>query len=164
MKFTIDREALLRSISHAQSIVERRNTIPILANVLLRAEENGLVEITATDMDIGIIEKVPAGVAQAGAVTVSAHTLFEIVRKLEDGAQIELGGASESGQIELRSGRSSLKLSTLPSEDFPTVSGLAGTADPDATFQRCAEVTYAKWSNQMQIVLRTLDNNAPVFD
>ncbi|MBT09041.1 MAG: DNA polymerase III subunit beta [Gammaproteobacteria bacterium] len=122
MKFTIDREALLKSISHAQSIVERRNTIPILANVLLRAEENGLVEITATDMDIGIIEKVPAGVAQAGAVTVSAHTLFEIVRKLEDGAQIELGGASESGQIELRSGRSSLKLSTLPSEDFPTVS------------------------------------------
>ncbi len=122
MNFTIDRGALLKTLTHAQSVVERRNTIPILANVLLKADENGTVELTATDMDIAVVEKVPADVSQAGATTVPAHTLFDIVRKLEDGAQIELGGTSEEGQIALRSGRSTLKLATLPSEDFPSMS------------------------------------------
>ena len=121
MKFTIDRDALLKSLTHVQSVVERRNTIPILSNVLLRADDGG-VELTATDMDIAVVEKVAANVSQKGTTTVPAHTIFDIVRKLEDGAQVELGGGSEEGQIALRSGRSTLKLATLPSEDFPAMS------------------------------------------
>ncbi len=121
MKFTIDRGVLLKALTHVQSVVERRNTIPILANVLIRATDGG-VELAATDMDISVVEKAPADVTQQGATTVSAHTLFDIVRKLEEGAQIELGGGSEEGQLALRSGRSTLKLATLASEDFPVMS------------------------------------------
>jgi DNA polymerase-3 subunit beta len=120
MKFTIDRGGLLKALTHVQSVVERRNTIPILANVLLRADDSG-VELAATDMDISVIEKVAADVGQQGATTVSAHTLFDIVRKLEEGAQVELGGGTEEGQLAVRSGRSTLKLATLASEDFPAM-------------------------------------------
>ena len=120
MKFTIDRGALLKALTHVQSVVERRNTIPILSNVLMRAQE-AAVELSATDMDIVVVEKVSADVSQTGATTVAAHTLFEIVRKLEEGSQIELGGGAEEGQIAMRSGRSSLKLATLASEDFPAM-------------------------------------------
>ncbi|MBB42657.1 MAG: DNA polymerase III subunit beta [Rhodospirillaceae bacterium] len=122
MNFSIDRGALLKSLTHAQSVVERRNTIPILANILLKADESGSVELTATDMDLAIVEKVPASVSQSGSTTVPAHTLFDIVRKLEDGSQVQIGGTSKEGQIALRSGRSTLKLATLPSEDFPSLS------------------------------------------
>jgi len=121
MKFTIDRGVLLKALTHVQSVVERRNTIPILANVLIRANDGG-VELAATDMDISVVERARADVTQHGATTVSAHTLFDIVRKLEEGAQIELGGGSEEGQLALRSGRSTLKLATLASEDFPVMS------------------------------------------
>ena len=120
MKFTIDRGALLKALTHVQSVVERRNTIPILANVLVRAAD-GVVELAATDMDISVVEKIAADVVQQGATTVSAHTLFDVVRKLEEGAQIELGGGHEEGQLALRSGRSTLKLATLASEDFPAM-------------------------------------------
>ena len=120
MKFTIDRGGLLKALTHVQSVVERRNTIPILANVLVRADDN-VVELAATDMDISVVEKIAAGVSQSGAITVSAHTLFDIVRKLEEGAQVELGGGTEEGQLAVKSGRSTLKLSTLASEDFPTM-------------------------------------------
>lgn len=120
MKFTIDRGGLLKALTHVQSVVERRNTIPILANVLLRADDTG-VELAATDMDISVVEKVAADVGQQGATTVSAHTLFDIVRKLEEGAQVELGGGTEEGQLAVRSGRSTLKLATLASEDFPVM-------------------------------------------
>ena len=120
MKFTIDRGALLKALTHVQSVVERRNTIPILSNVLMRAQE-AAVELSATDMDIVVVQKVPADVSQTGATTVAAHTLFDIVRKLEEGSQIELGGAAEEGQMAMRSGRSSLKLATLASEDFPAM-------------------------------------------
>ncbi|MGF1608021.1 MAG: DNA polymerase III subunit beta [Kiloniellales bacterium] len=118
MKLTIERAALLRSLAHVQSVVERRNTIPILSNVLLEAG-NGQLSLTATDMDLNIVESVAAEVAEPGATTAPAHTLYDIVRKLPEGAQIELTVAGDSGQMSLTSGRSSFTLSTLPKEDFP---------------------------------------------
>ncbi|MHA1568055.1 MAG: DNA polymerase III subunit beta [Alphaproteobacteria bacterium] len=120
MQLTIERAALLKALSHAQSVVERRNTIPILSNILLGAVD-GKLHLTATDMELAIVEAVPAEVSQEGAVTVSAHTLYDIVRKLPEGAQIELGSAGEQGQIILKSGRSRLTLATLPAEDFPVM-------------------------------------------
>ena len=118
MKLNIERAALLKSLAHVQSVVEKRNTIPILANVLLEATENAL-GLTATDMDLTIVEHAEAQVGAAGALTVAAHTLFEIVRKLPDGSQISLSGLGESERLTLRAGRSTFSLATLPKEDFP---------------------------------------------
>ena len=119
MKVTIERAALLKSLGHVQSVVERRNTIPILANVLLEARE-GALGLSATDMDLTIVESVTAETAEPGATTAPAHTLYDIVRKLPDGAQIELSLAREGGQMNLKAGRSSFVLPTLPKDDFPT--------------------------------------------
>jgi len=122
MKITIERAALLRSLGHVQSVVERRNTIPILSNVLLKAD-NGELALTATDMDLEIVETVPAEVTQAGSTTAPAHTLYDIVRKLPDGSQVELDSSGDNGLLTLRSGRSNFKLGCLPVEDFPQMSG-----------------------------------------
>ena len=121
MKLTIERAALLRSLGHVQSVVERRNTIPILANVLIEAE-GGKLRLTATDMDLNIVDEVAAEVADGGATTAPAHTLYDIVRKLPDGAQVELTTSGDSGRMMLRSGRSEFTLATLPKEDFPAMS------------------------------------------
>lgn len=121
MQFTIERSALLRSLTHVQGVVERRTTIPILSNVLLQANA-GKLGLTATDMDLAIIEGVTAEVAQDGSTTVPAHTLYDIVRKLPEGSQVEIRSGGEQGQLDIRSGRSKLSLTTLPSEDFPVMS------------------------------------------
>ncbi|MBI1274282.1 MAG: DNA polymerase III subunit beta [Alphaproteobacteria bacterium] len=122
MKITLDRSALLKSLSHVQSVVERRNTIPILANVLIRAS-GGQVSFTATDMDLEIVESVASEDAPrgTGAVTAPAHTLYDIVRKLPEGAQVEMN-ATNTNQLTLTSGRSHFKLGCLPVEDFPQMS------------------------------------------
>ena len=124
MNLTIERAALLKALSHVQSVVERRTTIPILSNVLLRAEAGGL-SLSATDMDLEIIERVPARVERDGRTTAPAHTLYDIVRKLREGAQVELETPSGSGgrnELALRSGRSTFTLACLPPEDYPVMS------------------------------------------
>jgi DNA polymerase-3 subunit beta len=121
MKITIERGALLKSLNHVQSVVERRNTIPILSNVLLCAKD-GQLSLTATDLDIEVVEAIDADVAQAGGTTAPAHTLYDIVRKLPDGAQIELSTGSDEGRLQLVSGRSRFALQALPQEDFPAMS------------------------------------------
>jgi len=117
MKLTIERAALLKGLAHVQSVVERRNTIPILANVLLEAQK-GKVGLTATDMDLAIVESTPAEVTKTGTATVQAHTLYDIVRKLPEGAQVSLEGG-DGAQLLVRSGRSRFTLQTLPPSDFP---------------------------------------------
>jgi len=119
MKATIERATLLKSLSHVQSVVERRNTIPILSNVLIEAREDGSIRLMATDLDLQVDESVPANVGQAGATTVSAHTLFDIVRKLPEGSQVELNAAE--GKMQLSAGRARFNLSTLPRDDFPVI-------------------------------------------
>jgi|TARA_B100000029_G_scaffold514506_1_gene617613 DNA polymerase-3 subunit beta len=122
MKLTIERSILLKALAHVQSVVERRNTIPILANVLLDANDGGLT-LTATDMDLAITEKIEADVTQSGASTAPAHTFYDIVRKLPDGSQVDLETDAEAAQLILKAGRSRFSLSTLPTEDFPVLSG-----------------------------------------
>ena len=119
MKATIERATLLKSLSHVQSVVERRNTIPILSNVLIEAREDGSIRLMATDLDLQVDESVPANVGQPGATTVSAHTLFDIVRKLPEGSQVELNAAE--GKMQLSAGRARFNLSTLPRDDFPVI-------------------------------------------
>src|SRR5918996_1912122 len=120
MKATIERATLLKSLGHVQSVVERRNTIPILSNVLIEATEGDGLRLMATDLDLQIVETVEANVTQPGATTVSAHTLFDIVRKLPEGSQVELNVAE--GKMHLSAGRSRFHLSTLPRDDFPVIS------------------------------------------
>ena len=121
MKTIIERSDLLKALNHVQSVVERRNTIPILSNVLLEAE-NGVLGLTATDLEIEMRERVEAEVVQPGAITAPAHMLYDIVRKLPDGAQVELAMDETGGRLNLTAGRSSFALQALPHEDFPAMS------------------------------------------
>ncbi|RMF71004.1 MAG: DNA polymerase III subunit beta [Alphaproteobacteria bacterium] len=116
MQLVIERNPLLRALSHIQSVVERRNTIPILSNVELVAEGETL-RLTATDLDIALVEEVPARVAAAGGTTVPAHTLHDIIRKFPDGAELSL--ALDGDRLVLRAGGARFQLATLPREDFP---------------------------------------------
>ncbi len=118
MKVTVERSELLRSLSHVHRVVERRNTIPILANVLMRAERAKLA-FKATDLDLEVIETVAAEVNPGGVTTVPAHMFYEIVRKLPDGAQIVLEAAGDRAVMSIRAGRSRFTLQTLPESDFP---------------------------------------------
>jgi len=120
MKATIERATLLKSLGHVQSVVERRNTIPILSNVLIEARDDNSMRLMATDLDLQVDESVPATVSQTGATTVPAHTLFDIVRKLPEGSQVELNAAD--GKMQLSAGRARFNLSTLPRDDFPVIS------------------------------------------
>src|SRR6187200_123945 len=119
MKLSIERATLLKGLSHVQSVVERRNTIPILSNVLLEANASGTLRLMATDLDLQIDETIAAAVDQPGATTISAHTLFDIVRKLPEGSQVELNAAE--GKMQVNAGRSRFNLSTLPRDDFPVI-------------------------------------------
>lgn len=120
MKISIERASLLKAVSQAQSVVERRNTIPILANVLIEAEGSD-VTFRATDLDIEVVDKAPAQVERAGATTVAATTLHEIVRKLPDGALVTLTADGATGRLTVEAGRSNFSLATLPKEDFPVM-------------------------------------------
>ena len=119
MKATIERATLLKGLSHVQSVVERRNTIPILSNVLLEASADGALRLMATDLDLQIDESVPAAVDQPGSTTVSAHTLFDIARKLPEGAQVSISAAD--GRMAIVAGRARFSLGTLPRDDFPVI-------------------------------------------
>ncbi len=121
MKLTIERAALLKALGHVQSVVERRTTIPILSNVLLHAEA-GRLALSATDMDLEIVERVPARVERDGRTTAPAHTLYDIVRKLREGAQVELEAPGGRNEMTLRSGRSTFTLACLAPEDYPVMS------------------------------------------
>ena len=118
MKATIERATLLKGLSHVQSVVERRNTIPILSNVLIEAGE-GALRLMATDLDLQINESIAAAVDTPGATTVSAHTLFDIARKLPEGAQVQLSAAE--GRMTIVAGRARFSLGTLPRDDFPVI-------------------------------------------
>ncbi|MDB9972227.1 DNA polymerase III subunit beta, partial [Alphaproteobacteria bacterium] len=123
MKFSIDRSALLTALQHVHSVVERRNTIPILSNVLIEAKEDG-VYLTATDMDIAVIEKVnldKSEIAQLGTVTTSAQMLYDIVRKLPGNIKVELL-SEKNDRLGIKASSSSFALNCLPSEDFPSIS------------------------------------------
>ncbi len=120
MKVTVERAELLKSLSHVHRVVERRNTIPILANVLIRAERSKLA-FKATDLDLEVIETVNAEVAPGGVTTVPAHMFYEIVRKLPEGTQIVLEGSGDRAVLTIRAGRSRFTLQTLPESDFPDI-------------------------------------------
>ena len=116
---TLDRTTLVKALTHAQGVVERRNTVPILANVLLTATPSGL-NLTATDMDIDCVEQLDTTTPAEGAATLPVHMLYDIVRKLADGASVSI--TAEGGRATLTAGRSHFSLHCLPVADFPIIS------------------------------------------
>ena len=118
MKVTVERSELLKSLSHVHRVVERRNTIPILANVLIRAE-GATLALKATDLDLEVIETIAAEASPGGSTTVPAHMFHDIVRKLPEGAQIVLEASGDRAVLSIRAGRSRFTLQTLPESDFP---------------------------------------------
>ena len=120
MKFKADRATLLKALGHIQSVAEKRNTIPILANTLIRVDD-GRLGFTATDMEIAVVEDVAADAVRDGATTAPAATLYEIVRKLPEGAQVELDHPGGDAPMALRAGRYATSLVTLPVDDFPSM-------------------------------------------
>ena len=121
MRVILERSNLLKSLNHVHRVVERRNTIPILSNVLLNADGASL-EMKATDLDLEVTEATPAKVERAGATTVPAHLLYDIVRKLPDGAEVMLKTDEDGTAMSVVSGRSSFRLQCLPQSDFPELS------------------------------------------
>ncbi len=120
MRFTVDRATMLKALAHVQSVVEKRNTIPILANLML-AVRDGRLTLTATDMEIAVVEEVAATTSRDGATTAPAVTLYEIVRRLPEGAEVELDHAGGDAPLKLRAGRYVTSLMVLPTEDFPAM-------------------------------------------
>jgi DNA polymerase-3 subunit beta len=121
MRVVLERSNLLKSLNHVHRVVERRNTIPILSNVLLAAEGASL-EMKATDLDLEITEATAAAVERAGATTVPAHLLYDIVRKLPEGAEVMLRTDEDGNAMSVISGRSTFRLQCLPQSDFPELS------------------------------------------
>lgn len=119
MKLVIERAVLLKALAPIQSVVERRGTIPILANVKLDVDKSGL-SLTATDMDIAVVNKVSAKVQEAGSITVPAHMFYEIIRKLPDSGEVEIS-TKDAGKLTISSGNSRFSVATLPVDDFPVM-------------------------------------------
>lgn len=119
MRFAVERNILLRALGHVTGIVERRNTIPILSNILVSGKDGNALTLKATDLDIEAVETVPARVEQPGAVTIPAHTLHDIVRKLPDGIDINMERKGDEGRLKVTAGRSSFELAILPADEFP---------------------------------------------
>ena len=120
MQFTIERAHLLKSLGHVQSVVEKRGTIAVLSNVKIDAKGDS-VSLTATDMDIAIVESATASVSKPGSTTVPAHTFYDIVRKLPDGSQIEMTQSEDGNKVSIRAGQSRFSLACLPIDEFPVM-------------------------------------------
>lgn len=120
MQFVIDRSHLMKSLGHVQSVVEKRGTIAVLSNVKIDAKGDS-VSFTATDMDLAVVEKTTASVSKPGSITLAAHTFYDIVRKLPDGAQVEITESDDGSKASIRSGQSRFSLACLPVEDFPVM-------------------------------------------
>ena len=119
MKFLVEKKTIFKSLSHLQSIVDKRNALPILSNILLEVRNNELI-MSSTDMDISIKETVICEVVEEGATTINAQLIYDIIKKLHDESKIEI--ISNDGKIlTLRSGVSKFSLSCLPKEEFPLI-------------------------------------------
>ena len=159
MKLNIERAALMKALGHVQSVVERRNTIPILSNVLLSAERGGL-SFSATDLDMEIVDETAAEVSATGQITAPAHILYEIVRKLPDGAQVELKFNGEDPRLSIQAGRSKFNLPVLPAGDFPVMSsdGLSSriSVDSDALTRLIDKTRFAISTEETRYYLNGL--------
>ena len=148
MKFTISREVLLQPLSQVVGVVERRQTLPVLANFMLSARD-GRLTVTGTDMEVELISSVPADVVQEGEITVPARKLVDIVKALPDGANIKVSVSDEKAT--LNAGRSRFTLATLPASEFPAtdqVETLENIAVAEVSLKKMMDKTSFAMANQ----------------
>lgn len=124
MRFTLQREALLKPLAQVVNVIERRQTLPVLANFLVQVQD-GQLSLTGTDLEVEMIARAAVEDAQDGETTIPARKLFEIVRALPDGSKVTV---SQSGEkVSVQAGRSRFTLATLPATDFPSVDEVEAT-------------------------------------
>ena len=124
MRFTLQREAFLKPLAQVVNVVERRQTLPVLANFLVQVH-NGQLSLTGTDLEVEMVSRIAVEDAQDGETTIPARKLFEIIRALPDGSRITVSQAGD--KITVQAGRSRFTLATLPANDFPSVDEVEAT-------------------------------------
>ncbi len=124
MRFTLQREAFLKPLAQVVNVVERRQTLPVLANFLVQVQ-GGQLSLTGTDLEVEMVSRIAVEDAQDGETTIPARKLFEIIRALPDGSRITVSQTGE--KITVQAGRSRFTLATLPSNDFPSVDEVEAT-------------------------------------
>ncbi|KPJ87506.1 MAG: DNA polymerase III subunit beta [Gammaproteobacteria bacterium SG8_11] len=123
MKFSIERDALVKPLQHIVGVVERRQTLPVLSNVLLVCENNQLI-LTTTDTEIEMVAQTTIDTVEAGRITVPARKFYDICRALPDHTQVDFVLDTEKQRAIIRSGKSRFNLSTLPADDFPNLQNI----------------------------------------
>ena len=149
MKFSAPRETLLEPLQAVIGVVERRQTMPVLANVLLTVTEGEGLAVTATDLEVELVARIEVAVDKGGEVTVPGRKLLDICRALPDGAAVSVSLSGE--KVTVRSGRSRFTLSTLPAADFPVVDDIKGQQKvtlPQGLLHRLIEKTQFSMANQ----------------
>ena len=116
MRFTTPKETILAELQLLQGIVEKRNTMPILANVLMNVTKDE-VELTGTDLEVGLKTHFAADIDKPGAITVNGKKIFEIVKSLAEGGNVVF--EMKDDKLEIRTGESEFKVLCLPKEDYP---------------------------------------------
>ncbi|MGX9190186.1 DNA polymerase III subunit beta [Stenotrophomonas sp. Ker107b] len=141
MRFTLQREAFLKPLAQVVNVVERRQTLPVLANFLVQVQ-NGQLSLTGTDLEVEMVSRIAVEDAQDGETTIPARKLFEIIRALPDGSRITVSQTGD--KITVQAGRSRFTLATLPANDFPSVDEVEATervAIGEATLKELIERT-----------------------
>lgn len=124
MRFTLQREAFLKPLAQVVNVVERRQTLPVLANLLVQVKD-GQVSLTGTDLEVEMISRTLVEDAQDGETTIPARKLFDILRALPDGSRVTISQTGD--KVTVQAGRSRFTLATLPSNDFPSVDEVEAT-------------------------------------
>lgn len=141
MRFTLQREAFLKPLAQVVNVVERRQTLPVLANFLVQVQ-GGQLSLTGTDLEVEMVSRIAVEDAQDGETTIPARKLFEIVRALPDGSRVTVSQTGE--KITVQAGRSRFTLATLPANDFPSVDEVEATervAVPESALKELIERT-----------------------
>ena len=141
MRFTLQREAFLKPLAQVVNVVERRQTLPVLANFLVQVQ-NGQLSLTGTDLEVEMVSRIAVDDAHDGETTIPARKLFEIIRALPDGSRITVSQTGD--KITVQAGRSRFTLATLPANDFPSVDEVEATervAIGEATLKELIERT-----------------------
>ena len=125
MRFTIQRENILKPLQFVIGVVEKRQTLPVLSNVLLVAKDNTL-SITATDLEVEIVASTKLDISESGSITIPARKFVDICRALPDEAQLDVAFDAEKDRVIIRSGKSRFNLATLPVNDFPNIEDVSG--------------------------------------
>ena len=141
MRFTLQREAFLKPLAQVVNVVERRQTLPVLANFLVQVQ-GGQLSLTGTDLEVEMVSRIAVEDAQDGETTIPARKLFEIIRALPDGSRITVSQTGD--KITVQAGRSRFTLATLPANDFPSVDEVEATERvvvPEAALKELIERT-----------------------